>query len=479
MPELSLLNIDQITNDIRREEITFSHLLDDLIDHVCCDVENEMQHGLDFAQAYRKVKQKMGSKRRLKEIQEETLYAVDSKYRKMKNLMKFSAISGTIIFGFATMFKIQHWAGAGIMMTLGAFILAFLFMPAALVVLWKETRSNKKILMMISGFSAGFLFIAGTLFKVQHWPGAGVILFVSYLIAAILFIPSLLFNRLADREGSHKKTAYISGAAGLIFYLSGMIFKIQHWPLATILMVLGILLLGVVAFPLYTWFSWKDETHVKPAFIYLVIAAVLIVIPGALINLSLQSSYDVGYYKNLEKEKALFNVRFDMNQSFINKYSDSVNYMEMQELHKKTFETLKTIGRVEAGMVLISEGVPGNPAESSEALTETNLGTEINFHSLERPFHSEAVRISLLPGTGQRQLLEASLEAYYQYIATLVQEKESAWIFNLLDPAALIPGSGDTNAGVTLLSGLNSLEVLKNNVLTAEAAILRELAENQ
>ena len=59
----------------------------------------------------------MGS-RRLKEIQEETLYLVDTKYRNMKNLMKFSGVAGTILFGFAALFKIQHWPMAGIMMTL-------------------------------------------------------------------------------------------------------------------------------------------------------------------------------------------------------------------------------------------------------------------------------------------------------------------------------------------------------------------------
>ena len=55
MPELSLQHIDQISRDIRRQEITFSHLLEDLIDHVCCDVEYEMQAGLNFAEAYNRV----------------------------------------------------------------------------------------------------------------------------------------------------------------------------------------------------------------------------------------------------------------------------------------------------------------------------------------------------------------------------------------------------------------------------------------
>ena len=49
MPELSLHNIDQISRDLRKQDITFSHLLEELIDHVCCDVEYEMQNGLDFS----------------------------------------------------------------------------------------------------------------------------------------------------------------------------------------------------------------------------------------------------------------------------------------------------------------------------------------------------------------------------------------------------------------------------------------------
>ena len=89
MPDLSIENIERISRDVRRQEITFSHLLDELIDHICCDVENEMQNGLTFLEAYRRVKQKMHP-RRLKEIQEETLYAVDTKYRNMKNTMKIS-----------------------------------------------------------------------------------------------------------------------------------------------------------------------------------------------------------------------------------------------------------------------------------------------------------------------------------------------------------------------------------------------------
>ena len=60
MPEIGLHHIEQINNQIRSHVITFLHLLDELIDHVCYNVEHEMQHGLNFSEAFNRVKMKMG-----------------------------------------------------------------------------------------------------------------------------------------------------------------------------------------------------------------------------------------------------------------------------------------------------------------------------------------------------------------------------------------------------------------------------------
>lgn len=477
MPELSPWNIDQIASDIRGEEITFSHLPDDLIDHVCCDVESEMQTGLDFTQAYSRVKQKMGSRRRLKEIQEETLYAVDSKYRKMKNLMKISAISGTVIFGFAALFKIQHWPGAGIMMTVGAFILALLFLPSALIVLWKETHSTKRILLYVSGFFTGAFFIAGTLFKVQHWPGSGLVLLLAYLTGVLLLTPLLLINRLNNKELAHKKFAYIFGAAGLIFYVSGMLFRMQHWPFAGVLMVLGLILTGIIAFPLFTWQSWKDEEHISPVFIYLVIGAVLIVIPGALVNLSLRNDYQAGYYQNLERQQAAFNIRYDLIRSYVNRYRDSASSENISSLHQATNEAIKLLGTIETKMILASEGKPGNPAVSSQAVNNTEKGSLINFHNLKSPFNQDIVRLFLYPGTESRELLNTLLKGYSRQITALNPGKGTDEYLPLLDPASILPQPGRSKVPESLMSGLNSLEVLKNNILTVEAGMLKLISE--
>ena len=339
MPELSLNHIDQISRDISRQEITFSHLLEDLIDHVCCDVENEMQTGLNFSEAYQRVKQKMGS-RRLKEIQEETLYAVDTKYRYMKNTMKISGVIGTIMLGFAAMFKIQHWPWAGVLMTLGAMILAFVFLPSALGVLWKETHNRNRLFLFISAFLTGACFIAGILFKIQHWPGAGLYSNPRNLSGILLFIPALMVSRLNDPENKAKRPVYILGAAGSVLFVAGMLFKIQStghvmwfWPL--FFMIIGIILLCFLAFPSFTWLTWKKESHISSMFIFLVIGFLLIVIPGTMITLNLQNSYQTYYYRN-NSLQTIMNSYLYSNNRVKASLLDSLHYLKAEQLHERT-----------------------------------------------------------------------------------------------------------------------------------------------
>jgi hypothetical protein len=478
MPELSLHNIDQISRDLRKQDITFSHLLEELIDHVCCDVEYEMQNGLDFSEAYKKVKKKIGS-RRIKEIQEETLYLVDTKYRKMKNLMKISGITGTIMYGFAALFKIQHWAGAGIMMTLGALILAFLFMPSALSVLWKETHNRKRIFLFISAFFAALFFISGTLFKIQHWPGAGIILSLAALSAVVFFIPALMVSRISDQENRAKRPAYITGATGIIFYITGMFFKIQHWPTATILMVLGVIVLCVVAFPWYTWITWKDEKHIKSRFIYLVIGSLLIIVPGALLNLNLQRSYDEGFYSLQAQQQEMSGYLYSNNNSLLKMYHDSSVYQQMEQIHNQTKELLSLIGSVQVKMVQESEGKPVNIAIGSDKISQTETGPLIKYSFLTAPFATAPVRDYLLPACTTRQELNAAVLQYKEFISGINPGKDLTKFENLLDPSNYLPKEISENSGNSLMTGLHSLEVFKNGILTFEWQMLTAVANNR
>ena len=477
MPEISLQNIDQISRDVSKQEITFSHLLDDLIDHICCDVENEMQNGLSFSEAYRRVRQKMGS-RRLKEIQEETLYAVDSKYRKMKNTMKISGVAGTIMFGFASIFKIMHWPGAGILITLGAMVLAFVFLPSALVVLWKETRNRKRIFLFISAFVSGICFIAGTLFKIQHWPGAGSILLLGAFSGILLFIPSLLIDRLNDPENKTKRPVYIFGAAGCALIIAGVFFKIQHWPLATVSMVFGLVLLCIVAFPWFTWITWKDESHISSRFIYMVIGTILLIVPSALLNLSLQRSYLNQYYPNNNQQTAMYNYLCMNNNSLVIRLQDSLTYPKLLQLHTRTTGVLAVISNIQEKMVQESEGEPGKPAVSSAQISQTETGQEILYNKLSRPFDINPAKDFLLPGSEARQDINIAMAEYLDYLTGIIPGEDLIRYKNLLEPSTYLSVENSNSGDMSLMTALHSLEIMKNGLLTVESCVLKQVARH-
>ena len=476
MPELSFRDIDQISNDIRKQEITFSHLADELIDHLCCDVEYQMKNGMSFPEAYRFVKEKMGS-RRLKEIQEETLYVVDTKYRQMKNTMKISAIAGTIMLGFAALFKIMHWPGAGIMMILGAFTLAFVFMPSALTVLWKETHSGKRMFLYISAFVTAMLFIIGVASKVQHWPLAAFILMIASLSGIFAFIPALLAAKLKDQENKTKKIVYILGAAGLTCFILGILCKLQHWPWATIFLMCGMVIIFLVVFPWYTRISWKEDKNVSAKFIYMVVGSLALVLPAVLINLSLQRNYDAGYYSHQKEQQALFEYKFTQNQSFTTNSKDSVASPVLAEINGKTNDLLKFINDTEAKMIAMAEGKPGVPAVLTYQIKGTGSGPQIQYNLLRAPFHNVPFREFLSNGSGSRTELNTALKEYSDYLSGLTPGSDNGKYTKLLDPSAYLPDFNPETDRVSLMTGLHMLELMKNGILTAESYALSVVSE--
>ena len=476
MPELTFQDIASIRRDVNRQEICYSHLADELIDHLCCDVENEMAGGLNFHDAYSKVKEKLGHKR-LREIQEETLYTIDTKYRNMKKTMKISGIAGTVMLGFAALFKISHLPGAGIMLTLGSLILAFVFMPSALTVLWKETHSGKKLFLYISAFIAAMLFIIGVAAKVQHWPMAGLILAVASLSGIFAFVPALLSAKLKDQENKPKKIVYILGAAGLICFILGLLCKIQHWPWATIFLTVGSATIFFAVFPWYAWLTWREEKNVSAKFIFIVAGMIVLMLPVLMLNLSLQRNFEAGYYKHHEEQQALFDYRFRSNQSFISHCTDSSAVPILKELNNRTSELISVINNTEARLIAEAEGIPGAPAVLTNQITETETGPVIQLKKLYHPFRTVSFSNSLTKDSDLRNELTTALKKYSDYLSGQLPADKFEMYGKLLEPSVYLPEINPETDRVTLITGLHMLELMKNGILAAESYAIEMISE--
>jgi len=202
MAELSDREIEILNREIDKQGLTYTQLQKELLDHLCCDIEAKMDEGLEFLKAFEEVQCRLENNR-IQEIQEETLLLINQKYRMMK---KFMYILGTIapsLLIVGAIFKLQHWPGASVLIVLGSFLLAAVYLPVFAMVSMRDTRKREKKVnktLYVVGVITGFIFITGVLFKIMHWPGAGVSLTVSVLLTVVLFIPVLVVHALKDKE---------------------------------------------------------------------------------------------------------------------------------------------------------------------------------------------------------------------------------------------------------------------------------------
>ncbi len=464
MNELGITQISLIARDVRCQRITFSHLCDDLIDHVCCDVEDEMENGLSFEKAYRKVKEKIGI-RGLNKIQEETLYSVDTKYRRMKNTMKITGIAGTVLLSFAVMFKLMHWPAASVLMVPGIFLLVALFMPTSMMVLWKETKSGRRLLLFVSGFLAATLFIVGVLFKIQHWPGSALLIGLAIVSGAVLFFPSLLAMKIRESDNSKKQPVYVLAFITALLYMAYFLFKIMHWQGASLLFVLSAVLFIIIV-PWYVVLEWKDEQSVSSKFIFLVVAYVIFIIPSSLVSLNWQPDYNSGFYTLAENSQKAVVSGKKTNEVYLAMHNDSVVVDRLEKVHQRTLAMMDHIDSLKTQMVSFVSDTE-NVIVSSE---------EVNFRQMANLFDATSPQIMLHPGIEAREKLDESLTRYINDMRLLSGEPQLLSEQRLNRLKAILPDS--TNAGnTTLISNLHALNLVEAAVILTESDVFRSINE--
>jgi uncharacterized protein with PQ loop repeat len=264
-----------------------------------------------------------------------------------------------------------------------------------------------------------------------------------------------------------------------MLFIASLLFKIQHWPFATVFMVLGVILLVIIALPYYTWLTWKEERHISPVFIFMIVGSLLIIMPGALINLNLQHSYMEYYYPMNTGQNEMYNYLYRSNSSFLNRYHDSLGFKQMEPLHSKTVALLTAISNIQEKMVQQSEGKPGKPAISADQIRKTEAGSEIEYRKLSFIMDPAPANDFLLPGTDARKELESSMSDYVNFLAGLVSGDDlSKYKKVLATETFLSKGSGEAVL-TSLISALHSLQIMKNGVLTVESSVLSGIAKHK
>jgi len=179
-----------IENDIKVRGITSPDLSIDLLDHICCLIENKLDEYRNFDTVYQETILLFG-KNGLKEIQDETNRLLTFKhYYTMNKTMKISGYVSSLMILFGAYLKFQHWPGASVLMVFGVFFFTVLFLPLLFILKFKASAENNRsvVLSIIAGV-ASLMLCFGVLFKLMHWPYAQTLTIAGAVLLIFGYLP--------------------------------------------------------------------------------------------------------------------------------------------------------------------------------------------------------------------------------------------------------------------------------------------------
>ena len=222
---LSDKQIDYILDDIGARGVEMESLQHNLVDHVCCIIEQNLEANGDFENFYKQTIQTF-YKDALWEIEEETLLLLTYKnYYTMKKIMINSGIFSAIAFITGSIFKIMHWPGANVLIILAMLASSLIFLPLYFLFKKNETTESKSKIIIAIGSINGILFCVSMLFKIMHWPGAHALWLLTIGMMVLVFVPLFFFNGIkteATKTNTIATTIILIIVAGFFFALTNL-----------------------------------------------------------------------------------------------------------------------------------------------------------------------------------------------------------------------------------------------------------------
>ncbi len=467
---LKVDDIAKVTKDVENEGINYSHLSTDLVDHICCEIESYMYHGISFTEAYEQVKQKFGIKG-LRHIQQDTLMLIDKNYRIMKNSMKTIGVLALALMAFGALFKIMHWPYAGLMLVISFAFVLFAFFPALLYVIYRDVNERKEAILYVVGFISGSMFIAGILFKMMYWPFANFLFFPGLALITYLLIPLIILMRFNKLKVNKK--VFLTGLISLMIILTGLIFKIQHWPFALIFFDLGAILLILVFMPMFYIYEVKNSEKLRLDFIFAIIMIVYFLSFTFLISLSpaenlnfVFNSQTKSYVANADYFESLNSESIKSSERALELASqaDLIN-QQIEEIEIQIVQRYFTFNKEEVLKIIQSDGGIGEiQGDVNFLLAKNNPNSPLL--KLKSDIDSFNKLYSAIMNDSLKRNLPLNLALDTEIKVSDTENQLVSWeatIFSNCSPDAAI----------------NTLSFLQYNIRLAENKVLSELIHNQ
>ena len=181
---------------VEQSNIRIQTLGEDLIDHLCCAVEQRMEISKDFEAALKGALADLAPQG-LNNIEQETVYLLNfNKNTHMKKLMYFVGLLTAMSMSMGFMFRIFQWRGGLALLNYGIYGFVFFFVPMVTIHYFK-THPNHSIsdkLRNVLGLLSGVIAGSGIAMKFSGITRADELILIGALLFSFFFLPLLFFN---------------------------------------------------------------------------------------------------------------------------------------------------------------------------------------------------------------------------------------------------------------------------------------------
>lgn len=192
----------QVRNFLANEGLTFGPLLEEMLDHVSSDLEERVEHGLNFDEALSELKKTI-PENHFVTIQIETMETINKRFS-ISRILSMAALA--LMFG-GLIFKILHLAGASELLILSFAAMAASFFSATVSGIYFN-REKQGAFRLVSILTGTLLLMTGYAFRLMHWSGADVLVTLGVGISLVSFLFNTVYAY-RNRSTSENLLSYL------------------------------------------------------------------------------------------------------------------------------------------------------------------------------------------------------------------------------------------------------------------------------
>ncbi len=400
----------------------------------------------------------------------------------MKKTLNIFSIITSIFIVLGALFKFMHWPGAGLMLMLSMGFLSIGFIPV-----YAKSKINAlngwkiKFAVGLGWFCISLLNLS-ILFKIMHWPFASGMIVLSMGIFALFFIPAYSIHKMRHSENGAEKIMNISGGISISIIILGLLFKITHWPGASMLLLFGVLLLLTLCLP-FLLRSYKNDINkrsdalVRFTFISVLVTTLLAFLFNNASRMFMNSFALT--QENIEASSNNINIRNANILASLEKNNSA--FQKAKKARELSNDLYNYISDLKSHLIGTVEGIS---KEEADSLAPADITNKDNYDITTRALIGELE--SPREGSFSAIELKNKIAVFREDILSMLNEKERAEAdktiglsledtFEPQDGLGMVKWEIHTFYNVPISGVLNTLSQIQNNVRMAENDVMNSL----